>query len=42
MWDRERVIIAFDHIMPAATIQAATLQRAIRRFAREQALPHVY
>lgn len=42
VWDRERVVIAFDHIVPAATIQAATLQRDIRRFAREQALPHVF
>lgn len=42
IWNRERVVLAFDHIVPAATIQAATLQRDIRRFAREQALPHVY
>ncbi len=42
VFDRGRVVIAFDHIVPAATIQAATLQRDIRRFAREQALEHVY
>jgi 3-isopropylmalate/(R)-2-methylmalate dehydratase large subunit/methanogen homoaconitase large subunit len=42
VWNRDRVVIAFDHIVPAASIQAATLQRDIRRFAREQALPHVY
>ena len=35
-------MIAFDHIVPAATIQAATLQRDIRRFAREQGLGQVY
>lgn len=42
VFDRRRVVIAFDHIVPAATIQAATLQRDIRRFAREQELNHVY
>ncbi len=42
VWDRGRVVIAFDHIVPAATIQAATLQRDIRRFAREQGLQNVY
>jgi 3-isopropylmalate dehydratase large subunit len=42
IWNRDRVVIAFDHIVPAASIQAATLQRDIRRFTREQALPHVY
>ncbi len=42
IFDRSRVVIAFDHIVPAATIQAATLQRDIRRFAREQDLRYVY
>ncbi|MGZ3715562.1 MAG: 3-isopropylmalate dehydratase large subunit [Ktedonobacterales bacterium] len=42
VWNRSRVVIAFDHIVPAATIQAATLQRDIRRFAREQQLPNVF
>ena len=42
VFDRERVVVAFDHIVPAASIQAATLHRTIRTFTREQALPHVY
>ena len=42
VWNRDRVVIAFDHIVPAATIQAATLQRDIRRFARDQQLPNVF
>ena len=42
VFDRNRVVVAFDHIVPAASIQAATLQRTIRSFTREQALPHVY
>ncbi len=42
VFDGNRVVIAFDHIVPAATIQAAALQRDIRRFAREQGLSRVY
>ncbi len=42
VWNRDRVVIAFDHIVPAATIQAATLQRDIRRFARQQDLRYVF
>ena len=36
VFDPERSHIVFDHIIPAATIAAATLQRDIRTFAQEQ------
>ncbi len=36
VFDTERAHIVFDHIIPASTIAAATLQRDIRGFAREQ------
>ena len=36
VFDPERAHIIFDHIIPASTIAAATLQRDIRGFAREQ------
>ena len=36
VFNSRRVHIVFDHIIPAATIAAATLQRDIRTFAREQ------
>jgi 3-isopropylmalate/(R)-2-methylmalate dehydratase large subunit/methanogen homoaconitase large subunit len=36
VFDPERAHIVFDHIIPASTIAAATLQRDIRGFAREQ------
>ena len=36
VFDPQRSHIVFDHIIPAATIQAATLHRDIRTFAREQ------
>ncbi len=36
VFNSQRAHIVFDHIVPAATIAAATLQRDIRSFAREQ------
>jgi 3-isopropylmalate dehydratase large subunit len=36
VFDARRSHIVFDHIVPAATIAAATLQRDIRAFAQEQ------
>ena len=36
VFDSQRSHIVFDHIIPAATIPAATLHRDIRTFAREQ------
>lgn len=39
VFNAQRSHIVFDHIIPAATIAAATLQRDIRGFAREQEIP---
>ncbi len=39
VFNAERAHIVFDHIIPAATIAAATLQRDIRGFAQEQDIP---
>lgn len=36
VFDSKRSNIVFDHIVPAATIAAATLQREVRTFAQEQ------
>src|SRR5215470_17167269 len=38
VFDRQRSHLIFDHIIPAATIQAASLHRKTRDFAREQGL----
>lgn len=38
VFDRSRAHLIFDHIIPAATIQAASLHRQTRNFAREQGL----
>ena len=42
LWDPERVIIAFDHMVPAPTTAAAELHRTIRAFIREQGIRHVF
>src|SRR5437016_1580097 len=36
VFNAQRSHIVFDHIIPASTVAAATLQRDIRTFAREQ------
>lgn len=36
LFDPDRTIIIFDHIIPAATVQAATLQRGIRNWMQEE------
>lgn len=41
LWDPERVIIAFDHMVPAPTTAAAELHRRIRSFIAEQGIHHV-
>src|SRR5579884_1149138 len=38
VFDADRSHIVFDHIIPAATVAAATLHRDIRGFAREQGI----
>jgi len=42
LWDRERVIIAFDHMVPAPTVAAAELHRRIRAFIEEQGITTVF
>lgn len=39
VFDSKRSHVVFDHIIPAATIAAATLHRDIRTFAQEQEIP---
>ncbi len=42
VFDRERIVIPFDHIVPAATVAAAELQQGVRAFIAEQRLPHSF
>jgi len=42
VWDPERLVILFDHRVPAYSIKAAESQRIVRKFAKEQDLPYFY
>jgi 3-isopropylmalate/(R)-2-methylmalate dehydratase large subunit/methanogen homoaconitase large subunit len=42
LWDPERVIIVFDHMVPAPTTAAAELHRTIRSFIAEEGIQHVF
>jgi 3-isopropylmalate/(R)-2-methylmalate dehydratase large subunit/methanogen homoaconitase large subunit len=42
VWDPDRVIIAFDHMVPAPTPAAANLHRKMREFIAEQGITHVF
>ena len=40
--DPQRVVLVFDHVMPAATVAAAELHQRIRRFAAEHAVRNLF
>ncbi len=42
VWNPERIVIPFDHIVPANNGTAADLQRDVRLWAKEQGIPHFY
>lgn len=42
IFDPERLVINFDHMVPASTADYANTQKAVRQFVREQQLPHFY
>ncbi len=42
LWDPERVIMVFDHIMPANTVASAGLHQIVRDFADEYGVTHVF
>lgn len=42
VWDPEKIIIPFDHLIPASTDVAAGLQKEIRGWIREQNISHFY
>ena len=42
IWDPERVIIHFDHMVPAPTVAAAELHRRIRQFIAEHGITNVF
>src|SRR5438046_10502017 len=42
LWDPERVIMVFDHILQANTVAAAGLHKIVRDFADESGITHVF
>ena len=42
VWDPEKIVIPFDHIVPANNETAAELQRDVRAWAAEQNIAHLY
>ncbi|MGZ4937536.1 MAG: 3-isopropylmalate dehydratase large subunit [Halobacteriota archaeon] len=42
VWDSDKIAIIFDHIAPANTERAATLQTSIRSWAQNQGLTHFF
>ena len=42
VWNPERIVIPFDHIVPANNSTAADLQREVRSWAKEQGIVHFY
>src|SRR5438132_646530 len=42
LWDPERVVLVFDHILPANTVAAAGLHKLIREFAEEHGVVHLF
>ncbi|MDQ1312138.1 MAG: methanogen homoaconitase large subunit, partial [Euryarchaeota archaeon] len=42
VWDPDRVVVPYDHIVPANNETAADLQREVRNWVREQKISHFF
>jgi len=42
VWDNEKIVIVFDHNLPANNIGSAEFQKVTRKFAREQGIKNIY
>jgi 3-isopropylmalate/(R)-2-methylmalate dehydratase large subunit len=42
VWDPQRVVVVFDHQVPASSLQAAGFHQMLRRFVEEQGIPNFY
>jgi 3-isopropylmalate/(R)-2-methylmalate dehydratase large subunit len=42
VWDRQRVVIILDHIVPASSVKSAELHKVLRNFAEEQKIDNFY
>ncbi|WP_455285635.1 3-isopropylmalate dehydratase large subunit [[Eubacterium] cellulosolvens] len=42
VWDPDRIVVVFDHLVPPPTEEAAEVQNAVRRFVAEQGIHNFY
>lgn len=42
VWDNEKIVIVFDHNLPANNIGSAEFQKVTREFAKEQGIKNIY
>ena len=42
VWDPKKIVVIFDHLVPPSTIRAATLQKGLREFVKEQGIKSLY
>ncbi|RLI48693.1 3-isopropylmalate dehydratase large subunit, partial [Candidatus Bathyarchaeota archaeon] len=42
VWDKERIILVLDHLVPANRDRSAELHMLLRKFVREQKIKHFY
>jgi len=42
VWDNQRIVVIFDHLVPANSEKAAKLHSIVREFATEQKIPNFY
>ncbi len=42
VWDPEKIVIVFDHNVPANTMGSAEFQQVVRKFGKQQNIPNMY
>jgi homoaconitase/3-isopropylmalate dehydratase large subunit len=42
VWDKDRLVIIFDHTVPASTVAYADAQALVRKFVKTQGISHFY
>lgn len=42
VWDKDKIVVAFDHLAPAPDVRSAEIQEEIRKFSRKLSLPNFH
>lgn len=42
VWDPEKIVVVFDHLVPANTMETAELHKQVRSFVKQQGIKHFY